>query len=125
MDKEISIRFIGHNKQRYDTYGDYYYGKEKLNIRISKFSNWKYQWLVLLHEMVEFLLIMDRGITIEEIERFDLANLRLEDPGLSKEAPYHKEHMTAIKIEKILCKELGLKWGRYYNTKPMGYKWMK
>jgi hypothetical protein len=36
-----------------------------------------------------------------------------EEPGDSSEAPYHKEHVFATKIERMIADELGVDWDVY------------
>ena len=39
-----------------------------------------------------------RGIAEPDILAFDVANPDLDDPGMSPEAPYHREHVKATAI---------------------------
>lgn len=82
-------------------------------IHLAENSRWEYEALVLVHELVEMILTKQRKISWDKITKFDTDNLELDDPGTDKRAPYHKEHMFATKIEKQLCKELGLDWETY------------
>lgn len=109
--KKINIRTIPHKKQRYDTCGDYFKSKDTIQFRISK-TNADYEFLVMIHELVEWYLTQKRGITIKEIDNFDLHYVG-DDPGADPDAPYHKEHMFATFIEQVLADELGIDWWKY------------
>jgi hypothetical protein len=119
--KEIRIQFIKDSEQRYDTAGDYFIKNEILIIKISKqFKDRKrqkfYEWLILIHEIIEVLLVIARGISIKKIDEFDKEfNKTHEDgePGDDLKAPYYKEHKVATKIEKIMAKELNVNWKEY------------
>jgi hypothetical protein len=75
----------------------------------------EYSLMVLAHEIIEWILISQKGIKISDIDKFDIAST-WDDPGCDPKAPYHRQHMLAIKIEKIICKELGLNWKVYDNS---------
>lgn len=120
----IGVRYktINHNDQRYNTAGDYYKSKEGLEIRVSKLQGWREEGLVLVHELVEWLLVTNRGIPIKDIDNFDKNEVEEkyeDDPGLSPKAPYHKEHLLAVKIEKMIAKEMNMDYevyDKYFDT---------
>jgi hypothetical protein len=129
--KKIIAEVIPHKKQRYETPGDYYMKNGNLIITSSKLKNWKYEMPIIIHEFVEFLLIKKRGITIKEVEDFDLKwnkerenglHKVTDEPGFNKRSPYRKEHRFATKIEKMLVKELGLSWKEYNDNIQALYK---
>lgn len=125
----IEIEVIPHEKQRYDTVGDWYYRKDAdlatgklgqvLVIRVSELGDWRYNALVALHELVEVLLCRHDGVTQEEVDRFDMdfeAHRKREDdsePGDHPAAPYRKQHLLATGIEKMLAAWLGVYWKSY------------
>ncbi len=103
----IIIETIPHKKQRYDTLGDYFYDRKgNLIVRISE-QGFDDEWLTIIHEIAELALVLKRKISINEIDKFDM-NFKGDDPGISKKAPYHKEHLVANIIENILKKELNI-----------------
>jgi hypothetical protein len=108
----ITIKTIDHKDQRYDTVGDWFFEGGNLEIRVSKTGDWRTEALVAIHELAEVLLCKDRGIKDEEVFKFDILST-LDDPGLSIQAPYHFEHMTADIIERIMCNEFDLDWEKY------------
>jgi hypothetical protein len=123
---DFNIWVIPHKNQRYDTAGDYYKNPlENWDICISK-MNADYEFMVAVHELIEFYLTQKHGIKEVDITKFDTKDVEPEyrsDPGLSPKAPYHKEHMFAEKIEKRLAKELNINWNIYCNYfKKLKYK---
>ena len=118
---KISIKTIPHELQRYDTCGDWVWTDAgDLEITVSSTNNWKYEALVAVHELIEVLLCHDRGISQQVVDDFDMSYERdreefgyEDEPGNEKDAPYHKEHKVATKVEKILAKELKVNWKEY------------
>lgn len=115
----IEIKSIPHKKQRYETCGDYFEGpKGKMNLRISH-TNDDYDFLIALHELIEWKLTQKNGISIGDIDAFDKSFEKkrkkgnFDEPGNDPEAPYHNEHMFATYIEKLLADELGIDWDEY------------
>lgn len=101
---KIIIRVIPQKKQRYKTEGDYFEKNGTCYINISKLDR-EEELLIAVHEIIEWFLTKKHGITEEEITRFDI-KYGTENPGRSKKAPYHKEHMFCEKIERLIKKEL-------------------
>ena len=136
---KIFCNAIPHKNQRYDTCGDYYkqyipdYNLGKI-VQIQRFvpiqrfdiskTSADYEFLVLIHEMIEWYLTEKRGIKESKITEFDrmFEKERMdgkwtdEEPGDDKRSPYRKEHKFATKIEKMVAKELGVGWDEYENT---------
>lgn len=111
--RDLSVRFIPHGEQRYDTVGDYFDSVGVREVRISKMPDARYEQLVLIHELVELFLCDLRGIAIKEIDAFDMAHLDSDEPGALPDAPYHREHMFATKIERMVADEMGVDWDAY------------
>lgn len=118
---KIIIDVTPHKKQRYPTAGDYFKSKGALNIRVSKMTS-NHEFLVALHEFIEWYLIENKGISIEDIDRFDIQfekdrengiHKPLTEPGDSLKAPYYHEHQIASKIEKEMAGYLGVNWTQY------------
>lgn len=105
---------IPHKDQIYDTAGDYEKQHGEWFFTISKMEA-DYEFMVLVHEIIEWYLTQKRGIKLKDIDYFDMKGEGKDsaDPGSMKSAPYYKEHMFSMKIEKMLCKELGLDWKKY------------
>jgi hypothetical protein len=123
---DIHIKTIDHKSQKYPTVGDYWEDEEGvLQIRVSELGNWKENFLVAIHEMIEFHLCKHKGITNETITNFDLYYEKRREqglvtensePGFSQDAPYKNQHMISTGVELILAALLSVDW-LSYDTK--------
>src|ERR1022692_2071034 len=111
----IEIKTISHDEHRYPTTGDYFRDGKRLCLRISEMGNKKYELLVAVHELVERILCEARGITDREIDTFDMAS-SANEPGDDPNSPYHREHVFASRIERMLAHELGVEWEDYESS---------
>ena len=115
----INIKTIPHKDQRYDTCGDYWWDSETLQVRISELGRADWEFLILIHELIEWFLIHLGGIDVNDIDRFDReyeANRKkgdISEPGNDPKAPYHTQHMIASAFERLLAPVLGVDWGQY------------
>lgn len=113
---------INHNLQRYNTIGDYWELNNVTQFRVSKMSDWRYEALVLTHELIEYIIIKHQGISIQEIDDWDIAFEKVrekgntDEPGDDKRAPYYKAHTFATKIERMLAVILKVNWKQYEKT---------
>lgn len=119
----ICYKTIPHEHHRYPTVGDYWYPTpEQMEVRVSDMQNENYEFLVLIHELIEAHLCRQRGISERSITDFDVqfeiarAYDNIDEPGDSPDAPYQKEHQFATKIERQVAEELGVDWEAYDNT---------
>ena len=118
MIKKVTIEVIDHKQQRLGDFGDWQFDDDSqtLNIRVSALSNWKYNMLVAIHEFVEATLCLERGISEEDVDRFDTSHPDSEEPGNLSDAPYYEEHFAATNIERILSMDLGVLWPDYLKA---------
>lgn len=147
---KIVIKSIPHSHHRYSgTVGDYFTDKKGIEqVCVSEMSDWRYEYLVAMHELIEDFLCQHRGIKESDITEFDIEfekyreeriqnqrdmqgkhasawyrrnkstqavidEINSEEPGDDKMACYHKEHVFATKIEKMLAEELQIDWAKY------------
>ena len=116
---KVIIETIEHRTQRYPTVGDWFYQEDTLHIKVSKMSNWRYEALVAIHELVEVLACQHDGITQEVVDEFDINYEKqrtagdCSEPGDAIDAPYRKQHCLATGIERILAAEWGVNWAKY------------
>ncbi len=110
--------------QRNEGVGDYFEnGDSSWTILATEMPNPRHSDLILSHEFIEVLLIRAAGIPEPIINAFDayFEEKRKagqvgpdDEPGDDPTAPYHKEHVLATKIERILCEEgFNLPWEEY------------
>jgi hypothetical protein len=115
---KIVISAIPHKKHRYETCGDYYKKNGELHIRVSKMNS-NHEFLVALHELIEWYLIDQKGVTIKEIDAFDMefekkrAPGNEDEPGDDPKSPYYQEHKIATTLEKTMATYLGVDWNKY------------
>lgn len=111
---DVRVQTIPHTAQRYPTVGDWYFKhKGILKINVSELESVDYEFLITIHELVEAYLCLSRGISDESVDLWDKTFKGEGEPGDSPEAPYHKEHVFALSIEKALAAELGVDWEEY------------
>jgi hypothetical protein len=125
---EITIKTVPHKEQRYPTVGDWFFVRGKLRqITVSDMKNEDYEFLVGIHEAIEAWLCSKVGITEKEVNDFDgsyeicreyhlplLCGCKIQDEcGMDPHAPYHKEHVFATEIEKMIAKKLKVNWSMY------------
>lgn len=118
--KSINIEIIPHENQRYETPGDYWIDDDKImQIRVSDMGDFKKESLVYIHEIVEYILVLSRGISEKEIMDFDIEFEKNREegnnnePGDEVDAPYQNEHNYATSVERMMCAALGIKWNEY------------
>ena len=119
-DLHIVIETIDHSRQRYPTVGDWQIDKAgNLHIAVSKMSDQRYEFLIGMHEAIEAYLAVHAGISPAAVDKFDRAYEAKRKPGDDSEpgddprAPYHKQHVFAERIERLLATELGVDWSAY------------
>lgn len=117
---KINIETIPHDLQRYPTVGDYWTDENGvLQIRVSDIGNDVFNGLVAVHELVEFLLCKWRGVSEEDITKFDIeyeANREegnVDEPGFDPKSPYHREHGIATAVELLMCAHIDQSWNEY------------
>lgn len=116
----INIESIPNEEMRYITCGDYWVDDDGIwQIRVSESGDWRYNFLVAIHELAEQALVINRGISEPEITEFDKRyeenrpEGNNDEPGDDPKSPYYEEHCIATAIERIMCAELGLNWKEY------------
>ena len=123
---KINIQTIPHERQRYETCGDWqFFGiNEKnpvLEISVSDMGNADYEFLVGIHEAIEAYLAVRRfGFGVEKLlDDFDMAyeKERKEgdesEPGDHPDCPVYLEHQIATGVEIILAGLLKVDWTTY------------
>lgn len=118
------FKVVPHHKQRYETLGDWIPGKPARMVA-SRLNNPDFEFLVLFHELIEHELCKKRGIKDSVVVAFDKRFERernrglhspSSEPGASHTAPYRREHSFAMRLERLMAKELGVNWKKYNNA---------
>ena len=115
----INIKVIPHTEQRYSTCGDWFYLGDDLEIRVSKMSDWRYEFLIARHELDEAIMCEHEGITQKMVDDFDMefeknrTPANQNEPGDDQKAPYRRPHFRATTNERIMADALGVNWGEY------------
>lgn len=121
----VSIKVIPHHKQRYRTPGDWVLAGNELRIFVSKLPDWRHEALIAVHELVEVLICVHKGITQDLVDAFDQNYERERDdgfhepgdePGDDPSAPYHFAHSAATGVERVLAVALGVRWKTYEDA---------
>jgi len=118
----VVIETIPHKDQRYETCGDWFWTHGALRILVSETGNEDYNFLVAIHEMIEAYLCATSGISEESVTQFDMEFERqrkegdVNEPGDSKEAPYHAQHRIASEVERYTAALMRIDWKDYEDT---------
>lgn len=117
------IESIPHDQQRYETVGDYWFDDlGVLHFRVSDMGNEDFEFLVLIHELLEEHNTRRRGLKEPDIKAFDELyeiernaglHANYEEPGFDPRAPYLREHTLSTGVEMMLAAYLGVKWSDY------------
>jgi hypothetical protein len=109
----VVIETIPHKEQRYDTCGDWLFDGDTLKIFVSKTKDWRYSFLVAVHELIEVGLCKQAGITQQAVDKFDMNFKGKGEPGDDPKAPYRIQHAVATAIERDVALELDVDWQKY------------
>lgn len=129
---KITIEFIEHKDQRYDTPGDWFYTPaDNLVIRVSKLGVPEYEHLIAIHELVEALLCKHDGVRQRAVDRFDTAwkprvladGTPIVEPGEDPQCPCHEQHVVAENVERIIAQAMSVHWPSYGHEVDKIWKW--
>lgn len=121
---KIIIQTIPHSAQRYPTVGDWTVDLKNgsIDVSVSDMGNIFYEFLIVLHELIELHLCLQAGISQVQVDAFDIAfeQERIEgkhspeaEAGDDPKAPYRREHFFATNIERLVAAQLGIDWEKY------------
>ena len=113
----INVESVLPEAHRYETCGDYFLDKDgTIQVRVTCQKEWRYEFLIVLHELIEAFCCLHRGIRWESIDEFDKTFNAAQipgEPGDSPIAPYRREHRFAENIERLVASEIGVDWATY------------
>jgi hypothetical protein len=115
---KITIEQIPHDKQRYNTVGDWQYSTNELggldlSIKVSEMKDFRYFLIVAVHELIESILCKWNGVKESQVDEWDISHPYDIEPGEIKESPYYREHLVASIVENVLGHELDINWPDY------------
>lgn len=91
--------------------------KGDLQVRVSPMSDWRFETLLLVHELTEAIMCRHNEVSQKAVDEFDLEYDKThtfdDDAGDDPKAPYKMEHTFSTAIERILAGALGVDWGVY------------
>jgi len=109
-----TIIAIDPSENRYGTVGDWMFAENgDILVTTTKCGNADSEFLVAIHELIEAYLCLREGITEEEVNAWDVNNPYLEEPGDSRNAPYHRQHAIAMRTEKFLADLMRVDWEQH------------
>lgn len=101
-------------EMRYPTAGDWLSDDPRSQtIVVVAMADWRHEFLIALHELVEAALCNQRGIKEADVTAFDKAFAGDGEPGDDPRAPYCREHKIATAVERMMAFELGVDWDEY------------
>lgn len=116
----INIKVIPLDEMRYRTVGDYWLDKKGVyQVRTVRLSDWRYEFLIIFHELFELAWVLYNKVEIKDIDEFDIEYEKkrrdgdVSEPGDSPRAPYYQGHQWATVLEKVAAAFLGVKWRKY------------
>lgn len=111
----IVVNAIPMGDLRYPTAGDWYYDLHSgvHRIQVCELGDWRYEFLVALHELVEMALCRHHGVSQKEVDDWDLAHPDADEPGELPDCPYFEMHAFATLIERMMAWALAVKWADY------------
>ena len=101
--------------------GDWIEQNGALYVKVGNMNSVASELAVALHELVEALLCVRDGVPEWDVSEYDrkwnereAAGEKLaEEPGNEMDAPYHKQHESALFVERAVCSAFGLPWSQH------------
>lgn len=91
-----------------DTLGDWYLKEAQLHIDVVDEGTPDEQFLIALHELIEWKLCATRGISQSDVDAFDFGFKGDGEPGDDPSSPYRKEHREASIVEHLVAHFMGM-----------------
>ncbi len=94
----------------YDDAGD-------LQVRVAPMSDWRREFVLIVHELVEAGLCKHDGVPHEAVDTFDIQYAKNHASGLDAgddpAAPYTRQHCVATGVERVVAAHLSVPWRDY------------
>lgn len=116
------IRFIPLMENRVTTLGDWGEDENGFWMTITEMSDWRMEFLVLIHELTEWAICQYMGVTTEEADAFDALFEKEyaqglhpieQEAGFDKRCPFRKGHIWGARMERLFSWFLGVNWDHY------------
>jgi hypothetical protein len=123
---KITLEVIPHSKQRLGVIGDWFFKGDDLTVRVSDLGDWRYNFLVLRHEMDEAMLCKHNEITTEMVDEDQVKSDDTDDPDSFSGYPgarLQNQHNDALAAEWIMARLLDVRWTEYGNAAEKVGKW--
>lgn len=118
-----NIIYMPITAQRFTTLGDWWQDENgAFTIAISNMDDWRYEFLVLIHELTEWSICQISGISTSACDAFDTVwEKKIEaglvspdiEAGFDKSCPYRKGHIWGARMERLFCWLLKANWQDY------------
>ena len=105
----IRIKTVKQGTLPFNRVGDWHWEGRTLVVSVEKRRDWRYEFLVGIHELSEAFLCKASGISEEQIDQFDKEHGGKWIPS----GPGYREHLAAEGIERILAAMSGVNWDNY------------
>ena len=115
--KRIILEIIDHQDQRLHVPGDWFFTPDgNLTVRISDLGDWRYNFLVMRHEMDEAILCHFNRITTEMVDEDQKKGKPSDDPDSFSGYPgarLQNQHNDALAAEWQMSRLLKVDWKLY------------
>ena len=118
----IFIKTVESYHQRFSECGDWFFDADsnELTIFVTKMSDWRSELAVAIHELYEAVAFLADGGDQTDVDFFDkkfYTNKEMDgQAGDQGDAPYHKQHWQATKVEKEVVAQLELEWHQHESN---------
>ena len=114
---KITLEVIPHEQQRLGAAGDWWFEPNgDLQVRVSDLGDWRYNFLVLRHEMDEAILCQHNGVTTAMVDEDQANESPTDDPDSFSGYPgarYQNQHNDALAAEWVMSQLLNVDWVLY------------
>lgn len=100
--KKVVLEVKEPGEMRYKTVGDWYEDESTVFITSASMNHDYFDFPLLVHELIEWFLCNQAGITEEQVDEWDFAHLDEEDPGSMEGCPYREQHLAAMAVESMM-----------------------
>lgn len=109
-------------ENRFTTLGDWKETPQGFIITYTGMADWKYEFLVLIHEFTEWAICQRYRVPTYKCDAFDAlweAELKQglhklgDEAGFDRRCPYREGHVWGARMERLFAFLLGVRWKKY------------